>query len=367
MPPAISRARRIRQTPFTPRVDAAGVQSYSVYNHMLLPSSFRGPEADYHHLKSHVQVWDVACERQVELVGPDAGRLVQLMTPRDVSRAVVGQCVYLPVVDSAGGMLNDPVGLKLAEDRWWLSLADSDLLLYAEGLARGLGLDVRCFEPDVSPLAIQGPKADELARRVFGEGVPALRFFRFDRFDFEGHPLLIARSGWSKQGGFEIYLDDSALGLALWDRLMAAGEDLEVGPGCPNLIERIEGGLLSYGNDMTRDNDPLECGLERYCHLDRDTGCLGLEALRKVAAEGPARKIRGLKIAAERLPPCIQPWALTAGGKAVGQVTSAAVSPRFGAIAFAMVERGWWDPGTAVTVETPAGEAAGEVCEMPFG
>lgn len=366
MPPILAVSRRTRSTPFTPRVEAAGVQGYTVYNHMLLPTSFRGVEADYDHLIRHVQVWDVACERQVEIAGPDAGRLVQLMTPRDISRAAVGQCLYLPLVDAAGKLLNDPVGLKLAEDRWWLSLADSDILLYAKGLATGLGLDVRCLEPEVSPLGVQGPKADELAARLFGEEVRDLRFFRFAPFDFQGHPLLVARSGWSKQGGFEIYLDRPELGLALWDALMAAGGDLEVGPGCPNLIERIEGGLLSYGNDMTRDNDPLEAGLARYCHLERETGCLGLEALRRVAAEGPARLIRGLRLEMEAVPPCTLPWAVVADGRTVGQLTSAARSPRFGAIAFALLEHGWWEAGTAVAVETPAGRVAATVAELPF-
>ncbi len=366
MPPILAVSRRTRSTPFTPRVEAAGVQGYTVYNHMLLATAFRGVEADYRHLTQHVQVWDVGCERQVEIAGPDAGRLVQMMTPRDISGARVGQCLYLPIVDARGRLLNDPVGLKLGEERWWLSLADSDILLYAKGLALGCELEVGCFEPDVWPLAVQGPKADALAARVLGEAVRDLRFFRFGRFDFQGHPLLVARSGWSKQGGFEIYLDRAELGLPLWDALMAAGADLEVGPGCPNLIERIEGGLLSYGNDMTAENDPLEAGLARYCHLDRETGCLGLEALRRIAAEGPARMVRGLRLQAAALPPCTQPWPVTADGQPAGQVTSAALSPGLGAIAFAMLERGWWEPGTKVTVATPAGEVAAEVAELPF-
>ncbi len=204
--PGISLSRRLRRTPFSEGVEAAGVKGYTVYNHMLLPTVFESVEADYHHLKRHVQVWDVACERQVELRGPDAGRLMQMLTPRDLRGMMPGQCYYVPIVDETGGMLNDPVAVKLAEDRWWISIADSDLLYWVKGIANGWRLDVLVDEPDVSPLAIQGPKAEDLMARVFGETVRAIRFFRFGVYQFEGRDLVVARSGYSKQGGFEIYV-----------------------------------------------------------------------------------------------------------------------------------------------------------------
>lgn len=366
-PPILAVSRRTRATPFTPRVEAAGVRGYTVYNHMLLPTAFRSLEEDYWHLRTHVQVWDVGCERQVELAGPDAARLVQMMTPRDLSRAAIGQCLYAPLVDAAGGLVNDPVVLKLAADRFWLSIADSDVLLWAKGLAFGMKLDVRISEPEVWPLAVQGPKAEELAARVFGPAVREIGFFRFRTLPFQGHPLIVARSGWSKQGGFEIYLDRAELGLPLWDALMEAGADLEVGPGCPNLIERIEGGLLSYGNDMTLANNPLECGLEKYCQLERDVGCLGHEALRRIAAAGPARRVMGLRIAAQSLPACTAPWPVLHGSAPVGMVSSAAMSPDFGCgLAFAMMERGHWQEETEVSVETPAGLVTARVTALPF-
>ena len=193
-------SNRLRRTPFSRRVEAAGVKAYTVYNHMLIAQWFRSPEEDYAHLKSAVQVWDVAGERQVEVVGPDARRLVQMTTPRDLSRMADDQCYYIPMVDAAGRMLNDPVLVKLAPDRYWVSLADSDMLYYFKGLASGFGLDVAVFEPDVSPLAIQGPQADALVGRVFGREIVETRFFRHKTVSVEGKEMIIARSGWSLQG-----------------------------------------------------------------------------------------------------------------------------------------------------------------------
>ena len=365
--PIIAISRRTRSTPFTERVEANGVKAYTVYNHTLLATAFRSLEEDYWHLRRHVQIWDVSCERQVQLRGPDAARLLQLMTPRDLGRTVVGQCVYAPLVDERGGLINDPVVLKLAEDRYWISIADSDVLLWAKGLALGMGLDVEVEEPEVFPLAVQGPKAEDLLARVFGEEVRSIRFFRFSRLAFERHPLVVARSGWSKQGGFEIYLDAPSLAAPLWDTLWQAGENLEVGPGCPNLIERIEGGLLSYGSDMTRENNPFECGLDRYCRLD-GPDFLGKAGLQKIQAEGPARLVRGIRFEGERTSACRVAWTLSGAGAFAGMMTSAAWSPRFETnIGLAMMERGFWEAGTEVVVARPDGTARrGLVCELPF-
>lgn len=353
--PIISPSRRLRRTPFSQGVEAAGVKGYTVYNHMLLPTVFRSIEEDYHHLKSAVQVWDVACERQVELRGPDAGRLMQMLTPRDLRGMLPGQCYYVPTVDETGGMLNDPVAVKLAEDRYWVSIADSDLLFWVKGLAYAWHLDVIVDEPDVSPLAIQGPKADDLAARIFGDAVRSLRFFRYGFFDFNGVQMLVARSGYSKQGGFEIYVEGSENGMPLWNALMEAGKDLDVRAGCPNLIERIEGGLLSYGNDMTRENTPHECGLGKFCSTQTAIGCVGRDALLRVAKDGPTRQIRPIAIDGD-LPPCVEPWPVLAGDTRVGQVTSATRSPDFGTnVSIGMLRMTHWDPGTILSVKTPDG------------
>jgi dimethylsulfoniopropionate demethylase len=289
------------------------------------------------------------------------------MTPRDTSGAAVGRCLYTPLVDSAGGVVNDPVVLKLAEDRFWISVGDSDVVLWADGLATGLGLNVEVFEPDVSPLAVQGPKAEDLVARVFGEAVREVKFFRFGEFEFAGRSLRVARTGWSKQGGFEIYLDDASLGEALWDALWDAGQDLDVGAGCPNLIERIEGGLLSYGGDMSRANNPFECGFDAFIHLDRPIEFLGRSALEKIAVEGPARRIMGLRIDAEDLPTCPRGWPVVVDGRRVGEVSSVAMSPDLGhGVAIAMMERSHWDAATNVVVETPDGNHPAVVVALPF-
>ena len=349
----LSPSRRLRRTPFSDGVEAQGVSAYTVYNRMLLPTMFESVEEDYHHLKRHVQVWDVACERQVELRGPDAGRLMQMLTPRDLRGMNAGQCYYVPIVDETGGMLNDPVAVKLAEDRWWISIADSDLLLWVKGIANGYRLDVLVDEPDVSPLGIQGPKSDDLMARVFGEGVRDVRFFRYGLFDFQGRQMVVARSGYSKQGGFEIYVEGSDIGMPLWEALFAAGEDLQVRAGCPNSIERIESGLLSYGNDMTEQNTPHECGLGKFCNTHTAIGCVGRDALLRVAKEGPVQQIRAIAIGGDALPGCDRAWPLYAGGKKVGQVTSAAWSPDYGVnVAIGMVRMTHWEPGTELEVET---------------
>lgn len=352
----ISPSRRLRRTPFSDGVEAAGVKAYTIYNRMLLPTVFRSVVEDYHHLKSAVQIWDVAVERQVELRGPDAARLMQMLTPRDLRGMNAGQCYYVPIVDETGGMLNDPVAVKLAEDRWWISIADSDLLLWVKGIANGYRLDVLVDEPDVSPLAVQGPKAEQLMARVFGDGVKDVKFFRYGMFEFQGRQLVVARSGYSKQGGFEIYVEGSDIGMPLWNALMEAGKDLDVYAGCPNLIERIEGGLLSYGNDMNDDNTPHECGLGKFCNTSTAIGCVGRDALLRVAKEGPVKQLRPIEIHGDAVPPCDRLWPLMDGDRQVGTVSSAAYSPDFATnVAIGMVRMTHWDTGTELDVVTPTG------------
>jgi len=366
----LNMSRRIRRTPYTDRVEAHGVRGFSVVNHMLLPKAFQPDvEDDYFHLRSNVQIWDVAVQRQVQITGQDAARLVQMMTPRDIRAAVTGQCLYVPLTDQNAGMLNDPVLLKLDEDRFWLSVADSDILLWASGIAVGHGLNVTVEEPDVSPLAIQGPKSEALMTSLFGPDIAALGHFRFGIFDVLGTRQLIARSGYSKQGGFEIYLQDGALGTALWDLIWDAGTDYDIRPGCPNLIERIEGGLMSYGNEFTRDNNPLECGFGPLCHLGDDVDYIGKTALRKLSERGPQRLLRGLKFGGGPTPPCGKPFPVKCDdGRVVGQITSGIYSPRLGCnVGMSMVEKSHWDFGTRLYVYTPDGVVRDATVEpFPF-
>jgi dimethylsulfoniopropionate demethylase len=367
MSPQLAISRRTRSTPWTSRVEAAGVAAYSVYNHVLLPASFRGVEADYEHLRRAVQVWDVGCERQTELVGPDAGRLAQMLSMRDLSKFDVGRCGYAPVCDHDGKLLNDPVILRVGEDRWWFSAADSDIALWAGGLAYGLELDVAVCEAEVSPLAVQGPLAEQLTARVLGDVVRDIKFFRSAWVPFRGHPLVVSRTGWSAQGGFEIYVDDAEVGQALYDELFERGSDLDVGPGCPNLIERIEAGLLSYGNDMTREHSPLEAGLDRYCSLDAPIDAIGIEALRAERAAGIRRRICGVEVSGPRLVSPRQPWPVANNQASVGQVTSLAWSPRLAAnVALAMVDTPHDQVDCSLTVHTPDGERSATVVALPF-
>lgn len=368
MDPILSISRRTRNTPFTRRNAENGVKGYTVYNRMLLPTFFESIEADYHHLKKHVQVWDVSCQRQIEVNGPDAAHLIQMLTPRNLAKMKDDQCYYLPVVDRTGGLLNDPVTVKHQEDRWWISIADSDLMLWIKGLATGRDLDVNVFEPDVSPLAVQGPKSNALMAQVFGESITTLKFFRHRKVSFMDTEFTVARSGFSVQGGFEIYVEGSEYGEPLWDALFEAGRDLNVRAGCPNLIERIEGGLLSYGNDMTLQNTPYEAGLGRFCKGPAADNCVGADVLKQEYETGPKQQIRGFKISGAALSSCPNPWPVLVAGKQVGQVTSAAWSPDLQMnIALGMVERAHWDIGNEVTIKTEtSGSRTAILCELPF-
>jgi len=361
--------RRIRRTPYSNRVEQAGVRGYSVYNHMILPKSFgMSVEDSYWHLREHVQLWDVSVQRQVEIQGPDAARLVQWMTPRDLRSAEVGRCYYIPVVDQTGGMLNDPVLLKLADDRYWLSIADSDLLLYVKGLIIGGGFDAVAFEPDVNPLAIQGPKAEDLMSELFGEHIRTLKFYRYAYIDVFGSRQIIARSGFSSVDGFEIYLDDRTLAEPLWDLIMDAGGKHHIAPGGPNQIDRIEGGLLGYGNEMTVDNNPLEMGFEKFCNLTGEIDCIGREPLLNIQNSTKKRCIRGVKFGNVACPTCSTPWPVTVDERQVGQVTSAIWSPRLMAnVGLSLIDADYWDQGTLVCVTFPDGSKHnGTVEVLPF-
>ena len=298
----LNMSRRIRRTPYTKRVEECGVTDFTVVNHMLLPKRFqKSVEDDYWHLNEHVQLWDVSCQRQVQISGPDASLLVQKMTPRSLKNMETGKCFYIPMIDENAGMINDPVLLKLDDDMFWISIADSDVLLWAKGIALGSGYNVEIIEPDVYPLAIQGPKSEDLLVSIFGEDIKKLKFFNFKVFDFLGTKQIIARSGYSNQDGFEIYFkgfethfNEIELGEKLWDVVWDHGQKFNISPGCPNLIDRIEAGLMSYGNDFTRENNPLECNLEKYCKQEDDHDFIGKDALRKIQSEGVKQQMRGI-------------------------------------------------------------------------
>ena len=362
-------SRRIRRTPFTESVERCGVTGFTVVNHTLLPKAFSySIEDDFFHLRNSVQIWDVGCQRQVELKGSDAQYLLQKMTPRNIQKAKVGDCLYLPLTTDEGKIINDPIMLKLGEDHFWLSIADSDVLLWVKALAIGENLRVSVIEPAVWPLAIQGPSSAELLCNLFGAKISELGFFKFDYFSFKGTRQLIARSGYSSQQGYEIYLNDYFLGKDLWDSIFLAGQDYDIRPGTPNLIDRIEAGLISFGNDMTMENSPLECGLGRYCSLEDEIDFLGKGVLCKEKKEGSARQLRGVVFSGRSGSVCTSPWPLFVDDKKVGQITSGIFNPSLKVnTGLALIEKGYWDSGNEVEVALTKNDTrVGYICALPF-
>ena len=342
---------RLRKTAFEERLYDLGIQSFTIYNHMTLPVGFSSNPQAYQHLCEHVQLWDVAAERQVEVTGPDALQLVELITPRDISRCAVGQCVYAPLADQDGLVVNDPLILRLAEDRFWISIADSDVMLWVKGIAYGRGFNVKVFEPDVSPLALQGPKADDVMADLLGDHVRDIKFFRFIETEIAGTPVVLARSGWSGQGGYEIYLQNSTDGLALWDTVWAAGEKYNIKVGSPNLIERLETGLKSYGSDMSHDDHVLECAFDQYLNLDKPAEYMARESIMQLQKSGVKRRLCHLMAAGDPLPGLRERWDVKHNNKLAGQASSCAWSPKYNAsLLFAMLSIEVSAPGTELTV-----------------
>jgi dimethylsulfoniopropionate demethylase len=334
---------------------------------MLLPAAFGSIEDSYYHLKKDVQVWDVAAERQVEISGKDSAELVQLMTCRDLSKSKVGRCYYCPLIDDTGNLVNDPVILKLAEDKWWISIADSDVIFFAKGLAAGNKFDVKIFEPNVDIIAIQGPKSFELMEKIFGKTIKELKFFGFDYFSYKGVKHLIARSGWSKQGGFEVYVENTDSGLDLYDYLFEVGKEFNVKPGCPNLIERIESGLLSYGNDFDNNDNPFECGFEKYVNLESDIVFLGKEKLRMIKSDGIKRKLMGVEIETDNISLTRSVDITNKEGKLIGDLRSACYSPHFKkVIGIAMIKEPFCKASEVGKLDIEGKTLSVKVCDLPF-
>jgi len=364
---SIAKSRRLRSSPYTSRIEKQGVTAYTAYNHMLLPAAFGSIEDSCDHLKKNVQVWDVAGERQVEIIGNDSAKLVQLMTCRDLSKSKDGRCYYCPLIDDKGGLINDPVVLRLNKNKWWISIADSDVILFAKGLAIGNKFDVQISEPDVNILAVQGPKSFKLMENVFGNEITKLRFFDFDYFEFKGTKHLIAQSGWSKQGGYEIYVENTNSGLELYDHLFEAGKEFDIKPGCPNLIERIESGLLSYGNDMDNNDNPFECGFDKFINLDSDIFFLGKENLKKIKFEGIKRKLMGVQIDAKEINLSGSIDLKDENNIKIGELRSGCYSTHFGkVIGIAMINKPFWKVSQFVKIQINNETFDGKVCDLPF-
>lgn len=359
---------QIRKSPYFDATVRWGATAFSVYNHMYIPRDFGDPEQNFWNLVNDAILCDVAAERQVEITGPDAAKFVQMLTPRDLSTMAVGQCKYILITNADGGILNDPILLRLAENHFWISLADSDILLWAQGVAIHSGMDVEICEPDVSPLQLQGPKSGEVMKALFGDSIMDLRYYWLREVELDGIPLIVSRTGWSSELGYELYLRDGARGDELWEKIMAAGAPFDLKPGHTSSIRRIEGGMLSYHADADIHTNPYELGMDRLVNPDMEADFIGKAALQRIRNDGVSRKQVGLVLDCAPLKgPNTSFWPVSAGGEVVGKVTSAVYSPRLEQnIALAMVAADQAELGTELDVDTISGPARAVVVEKPF-
>tara|TARA_B100000965_G_scaffold309592_1_gene268853 strand:+ start:57 stop:1166 length:1110 start_codon:yes stop_codon:yes gene_type:complete len=364
---SLTKSTRIRSTPFTSRLEKQGVKAFTVYNHMLLPVTFSSPQEEYNHLKTHVQIWDVSAQREIEVKGKDSSKLIQLMTCRNLTQSKTGRCYYAPLVDSDGGLINDPLIYKMADDRWRVCIADSDVLLFAKGIAGVKNLDVNIFETNICTLAIQGPKSFKLMEKIFGDKINKLKFFSFDYFIFNKNNFLISRSGFSKQGGFEIHIDNISAGIDLYDSLFKLGKEFNVKPGAPNHPERIEGGLLSYGNDIDINNNPFECGFDKYVDLDSNIIFLGKESLKKIKKKGVQKKLMGVKINTNSINIYKEIILLNNKDEPIGKLRSAAFSPKFNkVVGLAMINKDFCKIPQKFSLNLNDAKISGEICNLPI-
>ena len=359
---------QIRKSPYFDSTVKWGANGFSVYNHMYIPRDFGDPEQNFWNLIEKSILCDVAVERQVEITGPDAYKFTQLLTPRDLSNISIGQCKYVLITNNEGGILNDPVLLRLAENHFWLSLADSDVLLWAQGVAVNSGLNVNISEPDVSPLQLQGPTSKDIMVKLFGESIKDLKYYWFKEFDLDGIPLIVSRTGWSSEFGYELFLRDGSKGNDLYEKIMNAGKEHGLQPGHTSSIRRIEGGMLSYHADADIHTNPFELGFDRLVSLDNDIEFIGKAALKKIKAEGIKRKQIGLEINCEPLSgPNTTFWPIKKNNNEIGKVTSAVYSPRLKKnIALAIVNIKNSEIGTDLEVETNKGKFTAKIVEKPF-
>lgn len=363
----ITPSARLRPSPFYEATLEQGVTAFTTYNHMLMPTSFGRPEEEYWRLLQGVSQWDVACERQVQLKGPDAGRLAQLLSPRDLQGCRVGQGKYIPLCNHAGTLINDPILLKLHDDLYWFSIADSNIWFWARAIAAERGLDVEVSEPDVSPLAVQGPKAEHVVAALFGDWVRTLKYFWFRDTTLEGIPVVVARSGWSKQGGFELYLTDGTKGTQLWNIVREAGRPWDIGPGNPSFCERVESGLLSYGGDTDDRTNPFEVRMGKYVDLQIADEVIGIKALRRIHAAGVRRHQLGVLLDGDEPARLGFHWhPILKDGKKVGSLTNCVWSYRLKRnIGFALIST-CCVPGERVEIVKDGYRTQGTLRELPF-
>lgn len=358
---------RLRPSPYYDAVVSEGMTSATVYNGMILPASFGDKDAEYWRLIEGVSQWDVGCEQQVQLKGKDAEKLAQILSPRDLSKCKIGQGKYVPLCNHKGIIINDPILLKLADDLFWLSIADSDIWFWASAIAAERNLDVEISRPDVSPMAIQGPKSEDVVASVFGDWVRELKYFWSKETELQGIPVAVQRSGWSKQGGFEIYLKDGSKGSELWNIFKEAGKPWDIGPGSPTTPERIESGLVSVGGDTDHNTNPFEVRLGQYVDLEIPDDVIGIEALRTFKKDGQMRHQLGLILEETESHPLGFSWeSLYVNNAKIGDMTNCVWSPRMKTnIGYALVSINF-KPGDEVVVDRGGTPVKAKLVELPF-
>jgi glycine cleavage system aminomethyltransferase T len=366
----VQRGARVRRTPYYEATQRYEPKGFTVYNHMYFPIRFDTFEAEFDALLNGVTLWDVAVERCLEISGPDGAQFAQLLTCRDLSECAVGQGKYVLICDSDGGIINDPVLTRMEENRFWFALASSDALLFARGLKHAYrALDVTIRELDVAPLQIQGPKSKDLMRDLVGEGILDLKYYWWRPARIAGIPVVITRTGWTSEVGYEVYLLDTTRGSELWDRIMEAGQAYGIKPTGPSDIRRIEGAIFNWGADMTYENNPLELGLERLVGWNlADEASISLAALRQIREQGVGQKINGMEFDGDPFPNLnYVKWPIVDGGEKIGKVTSAIYSPRLRRnIGYGWLPAAHARLGAKVAVETEWGRRTATVVEMPF-
>jgi glycine cleavage system aminomethyltransferase T len=366
----VQRGARNRRTPYHEATQRYGPKGFTVYNHMYFPIRFDSFEAEFEALLNDVTIWDVAVERCLEISGPDGARFAQLLTPRDLSKCAVGQAKYVLICDSDGGILNDPVLTRMDDNTFWFALASSDALLFARGLKNAYpDLDVTIREADVAPLQVQGPRSKELLRDLVGESIGDLKYYWWRRAEIRGIPVVVTRTGWTSEVGYEIYLLDTTRGTELFEALMEAGAPYNVRPTGPSDIRRIEGGILNWGADMTYENNAFEVGLERLVDFGlRDDQSISIAALRRIKEGGVARRLVGVELDGDPFPALNNvKWPAAIDGQVVGKVTSAIHSPRLGRnIGYCWLPADRSSDGTRVQVESEWGSRTATVAPMPF-
>ena len=366
-PPRISIGPRVKKSPFFDATRRYGAEEFTVYNHTYMATSYGDNVRDYWSLVTDVTLWDVTCQRQIQITGPDAYKLIEFLTPRDMSGCEVGMGQYILLTDYNGGIVNDAVMLRIKEDEYWISPGDGDVIWWIKGVVVNSGFDVNVVDPNYSPLQLQGPKAPHVAYELFGDWALDLKYYRLREAELDGIPVVVSRTGWSGEYCYEIYLLDGQYGEQLWEHIMQVGKKYKIAPICPSLIRSVEGGLLSYCSDITNDDNPWTIGMGKFVHFDRAGEFVGEEALRKVAEEGTKRLLVGIEIDGEPIPGNDAFWSLTRDAEKVGHVTRCVYSPRLEYnIGWANVPVEMSGIGNTFTLVTPDSERTATVCEAPW-